>query len=90
MEQAKIQVWTPKYLGQKYNFRAPCGCPLRLYGEVVVKLKPVCEQFVESEAKLPSGPFVQLSLFAVLQVLACGKIYIVYGEWFLSLWPTFI
>lgn len=35
MEQAKIQVWTPKYFGQKYNTRVSCGCSLRSYREVV-------------------------------------------------------
>lgn len=41
-EQGKIQVWTPKYLGQKCNSRALCGYPLWLYREVVIKLKHVC------------------------------------------------
>lgn len=50
----------------KIKLQGPCGCTLWLYREVVVKLKPVCKQFVEREAKLPSGLFVQLSLFVVL------------------------
>lgn len=49
-----------------------------------MNLKLICKGFVESEVKLPSGPLVQLSLFAVFQVLVYRKIYID-GERFLSL-----
>lgn len=43
-------------------------------------MTPVCKHFGEPEAELLSGPLVQLWLFAVLQVLASGKIYIVDGN----------
>lgn len=74
MKQVKSQVWTPKYLGQKYNFRATCGSPLWLHREVAVKLKSDSINCLQTEVKVPSGPFVQLFLFVVLQVLAHRKI----------------